>query len=79
MIALRKSNLLFGWGSFTWAEAGTESVAAYWRGDGSQRLLVLNNLSETRQPVSLRLPDGLVSGPVDLLTNDQLLLARRPG
>ena len=52
MIALRKAHRAFGWGSFAWADAGAESVAAYWREDGPQRLLILNNLSASSHPMS---------------------------
>jgi maltose alpha-D-glucosyltransferase/alpha-amylase len=68
MIALRKAHRGFGWGSFAWAEVGSESVAAYWRDDGRERVLVLNNLSPTAQPVRLELPKGLIPYPIDLIT-----------
>jgi maltose alpha-D-glucosyltransferase/alpha-amylase len=68
MIALRKAHRVFGWGSFAWAEVGSESVAAYWRDDGRERVLVLNNLSPTAQPVRLELPKGLIPYPIDLIT-----------
>jgi maltose alpha-D-glucosyltransferase/alpha-amylase len=75
MIALRKAQHAFGWGSFAWADVGADSVAAYWREDGPQRLLILNNLSASIQPVSLALPDGLGPDPTDLITNRRLALA----
>jgi maltose alpha-D-glucosyltransferase/alpha-amylase len=68
MIALRKEHPAFGWGSFTWADGVVESVAAYWREHGGQRLLVLNNLSASEQFVGLALPAGLNPDPVDLIT-----------
>jgi len=72
MIALRKASRLFGWGSFTWADAGIDSVAAYWREEGPQRLLILNNLSESSHFVSLALPEVLGPEPIDLITNSKL-------
>jgi maltose alpha-D-glucosyltransferase/alpha-amylase len=68
MIALRKAHRVFGWGSFAWAEVGSEGVAAYWRDDGREQMLVLNNLSPTAQPVRLELPKGLIPYPIDLIT-----------
>ncbi len=53
MIALRKAHPSLGWGSFTWVEVGTPCVAAYTRMEGTERLLILNNLSDTPQDVSL--------------------------
>jgi maltose alpha-D-glucosyltransferase/alpha-amylase len=68
MIALRKTHSAFGWGSFAWAEGVVESVAAYWREYGDQRLLVLNNLSASDQFVKLALPAGFYPDPFDLFT-----------
>jgi maltose alpha-D-glucosyltransferase/alpha-amylase len=73
MIAIHKANRAFGWGGFAWADAGVDSVAAYWRGDGDQRLLILNNLSDNSQAISLALPTGLGRMPVDLITNRPLM------
>jgi maltose alpha-D-glucosyltransferase/alpha-amylase len=72
MIALRKTHRAFGRGSFAWAEAGTDSVAAYWRKEGEQSLLILNNLSASSHAVNLAFPDGLGPDPVDLITNRRL-------
>jgi maltose alpha-D-glucosyltransferase/alpha-amylase len=71
MIALRKDHPVFGWGSFAWAESVVESVAAYWREYGHQRLLVLNNLSAANQFVQLDLPGSLNPEPVDLISGLQ--------
>jgi hypothetical protein len=48
-----------------------ESVAAYWREYGHQRLLVLNNLSAANQFVQLDLPGSLNPEPVDLISGLQ--------
>jgi maltose alpha-D-glucosyltransferase / alpha-amylase len=72
MIALRKAHHAFGWGSFAWADAGVDSVAAYWRTHGSQCLLILNNLSESSHFISLALPESLGPDPIDLISNRRL-------
>jgi maltose alpha-D-glucosyltransferase/alpha-amylase len=79
MIALRKANPAFGWGSFTWVEAGSDSIAAYWREQDGQRLLVLNNLSASNQHASLALPEGLRPDPLDLITGRRLDLSSPGG
>jgi maltose alpha-D-glucosyltransferase/alpha-amylase len=79
MIALRKAWPAFGRGCFTWAEAGSESIAAYWREQDGQRLLVLNNLSAAVQPARLGLPGSLRSDPLDLISGRRLDLSSRAG
>jgi maltose alpha-D-glucosyltransferase / alpha-amylase len=79
MIALRKTNRAFGRGSFTWAEAGSESIAAYWREQDDQRLLVLNNLSANYQHARLALPEGLRADPLDLISGRSLDLSSAAG
>ncbi len=79
MIALRKAHRALGWGSFTWAEAGSESIAGYWREQDDQCLLVLNNLSAANQRVSLKLPAGLRSDPLDLITRRRLDFSPQAG
>jgi len=61
MIRLRKDHPALGWGDFTWAEAGTPAVAAYWRSYQGERLLILNNLSDIQQDISL--PISRVKSP----------------
>ncbi len=56
MIAVRKSELAFGRGSFTWLECDNLAIAGYWREHQDGRLLILNNLSAVEQKVSL--PEG---------------------
>jgi maltose alpha-D-glucosyltransferase / alpha-amylase len=59
MVAIRKTSLAFGRGSFAWLESASQAVAGYWREFQGERLLILNNLSGTVQQV--RLPvDSLV-------------------
>jgi len=45
MIAIRKQHPVFGAGSFRWAQVDSAAVAAYWREDAGERILVLNNLA----------------------------------
>jgi maltose alpha-D-glucosyltransferase/alpha-amylase len=74
MIAVRKEHPAFGCGSFAWVEVGTEEVAAYWRILGNEQLLILNNLSDSLQPVSLPLPSLPATTWCDLLTCAELPL-----
>ena len=57
MIAIRKQHPVFGHGGFDWAETdnrcGSRLLADWMR---VRRLLVLNNLSSSRQQVSVSLP-----------------------
>ena len=76
MIQIRKTHLAFGNGEFSWAtqSSGTEkAVAAYWRTYGSERLLIIQNLSGFTQDVHLELhePSHTLS---DLMTESQISL-----
>lgn len=53
MIEVRKQHKAFGWGNFTWLEIAGPSIAAYIRSYAGESLLILNNLSDTPQSVSL--------------------------
>jgi maltose alpha-D-glucosyltransferase / alpha-amylase len=59
MITVHKTHHAFGWGSFEWVEAGTNSVAAYLRKYDHETILVLNNLSEQKQAVRLPFGEGI--------------------
>jgi len=86
MIAVRKQHPAFGHGEFTWAETEVRAVAAYWRTHPSEGLLILNNLSGSRQQVSVSLPAESALTPVELLRgvdipaaqNGKLTLALKP-
>ncbi len=66
MIAVRKQHHAFGRGSFAWAEAGTNAVAAYHRTHQDETLLILNNLSDQPQEVKIE------RRGTDLLTGKQI-------
>jgi maltose alpha-D-glucosyltransferase/alpha-amylase len=53
MIAARKQQRAFGWGSFRWVDVGTGALAAYLRRLGKETLFVLNNLSGETQNASI--------------------------
>jgi maltose alpha-D-glucosyltransferase / alpha-amylase len=91
MIVVRKAHLAFGQGTFTWAEAGNLSVAAYWRVYENERILVVNNLSSETQTVQVTLPepswsiwmpehprDLLYAGPQPFIQGKYLLLGLEP-
>ncbi len=65
MIAVRKQHPAFGRGDFAWIDAGSNAVAAYRRTLGSDRVLVLHNLSDRPQPVELA---DAPRGRIELLT-----------
>ena len=66
MIAVRKQYKAFGWGDFKWLDIGTQTVAAYARSYQGEKVLVLNNLSDEQQAISLLENE---QGYIDLLTN----------
>ena len=67
LLEVRKTYPAFGRGGFDWAET-PKAIAAYFRSYQDERLLVLNNLSEQRQTVTIP-----VDGPVqDLLVGETI-------
>jgi maltose alpha-D-glucosyltransferase/alpha-amylase len=72
MIAVRKAHPVFGRGSFVWVDCKNQAVAAYQRLYSGDRLLVINNLSSSKQTVSIPLPDITSLKPVELLTGEKL-------
>jgi maltose alpha-D-glucosyltransferase / alpha-amylase len=71
MIQLRKKNPAFGWGDFRWVDwadvPAARRVAAYWRRDNSQNLLILNNLSDDQQHLEIPLAGIASAKPAVLL------------
>jgi maltose alpha-D-glucosyltransferase / alpha-amylase len=53
MIQLRKQHVAFGEGDLSWIDDGSDSVLAFYRATGDERLLLIHNLSSTKQWVSL--------------------------
>jgi maltose alpha-D-glucosyltransferase/alpha-amylase len=51
MIALRKKNRAFGRGSIRFVDLGNEAVLAYERAYEGEKILVVNNLAPSSQPV----------------------------
>jgi maltose alpha-D-glucosyltransferase/alpha-amylase len=72
MIIIRKSNPVFGNGEFSWVKIDHPGVAAYWRHDQDDQVLVLNNL--TSETVRITIPDEsfTVSEFTDLHRGDHL-------
>ncbi|HEX9028598.1 MAG TPA: maltose alpha-D-glucosyltransferase [Anaerolineales bacterium] len=50
----------------------TTAIAAYLRSNGSEKLLIVNNLSAEPQRISLSLPEGYSGEPKDLLSGQNL-------
>jgi maltose alpha-D-glucosyltransferase/alpha-amylase len=88
MIRVRKAHLAFGWGDFSWANHSSpaeHAVAAYWRAYGSERLLMIHNLSAIIQEARLELPqlnqtfsDLLTGARISPLEGNQLVLSLGP-
>jgi maltose alpha-D-glucosyltransferase/alpha-amylase len=76
MIAVRKQHPAFGQGEFAWAETEARAVAAYWRNHPTEALLILNNLSSSRQQVIVTLPPESASTLVELLRGVDMPAAR---
>lgn len=70
MIAVRKTHRAFGWGNFTWAETSKpKEVAAYFREFKGVRLLILNNLSDKKQKLSVEVKaENVYFPPPNLFT-----------
>lgn len=75
MITVRKQHTAFATGSFAWEDLGRKQVAAYWRSNLEERLLVLNNLSAAPQLLEIPLSG---SKALDLLAGNELFLSQ-PG
>jgi len=70
MIALRKANLVLGWGDFAWAESHSPAVAAYWRTYQREQMLILNNLSHQAQSVTLNIAADAARVFTDVFSGD---------
>ncbi len=70
MISVRKAQPVLGHGELEWLPGAPNRVAAYWRTDGRDRLLILNNLSNELQTVHVARP----ARAVDLMTGAALPL-----
>jgi len=53
MLAVRKQYRAFGWGDFQWVAQRQPAVAAYVRQFEGQRLLIINNLADETQEITL--------------------------
>jgi maltose alpha-D-glucosyltransferase/alpha-amylase len=72
MIAVRKQYKAFGWGDFRWVDAGTTAVAAYERRYGDERLLLIHNLTDEFQSISISVRGSHNFFPQDILANRNL-------
>jgi len=70
MIAGRKEHIALGVGEFAWVESESRAVAAYLRSQGTERVLVANNLSGSTQSVTLRIPGLHSASPRNVLTGE---------
>lgn len=68
MIQIRKGMHIFSRGSLEWVEAIPDALAAYWRKNDSEKVLVINNLSNTKQNVIIQVDEPFENIWVELLT-----------
>jgi maltose alpha-D-glucosyltransferase/alpha-amylase len=66
MIAIRKEHRAFGWGEFEWIDSASNSIAAYKRKHEGETILVINNLANQPQNISID------QGFVDLLSKESV-------
>lgn len=69
MIQARKQHRAFGRGEMEWVETGNPSLAVYTRTYQDETILVINNLSDAPQMISL--PQEFPAVYIDVLSNDQ--------
>ncbi len=60
MISVRKANQVFGTGKLSWAYVDDPGIAAFWRSDLDDQVLILNNLTD--QVIQTTIPDQAPSG-----------------
>jgi len=75
MIAVRKQHRAFGWGAFRWVDVGVNAVASYLRSEEDENLLILNNLHNSPQEMSI--PRALQGQYRNLFTGESLQLAHQ--
>ena len=76
MIQLRKAHPALGWGDFALAETGSQAIAAYWRRNPQERLLVVHNLSESDQNAQIPMPGEVGTSAQDVLADKALFRAQ---
>ena len=74
MMRTRKAYPAFGMGSFAWADVKNDAIAAWWREDGNERILVLHNLTDNAQTSVLPEGTGVIK---DLLNRKEMVLERK--
>ena len=72
MIGVRRQHPAFGRGEMHWVDTGNAAIAGYQRQYNRERILVLNNLSESQH--ILTLPAEHQGSAVDLLSDDTQLI-----
>lgn len=72
LIRINQEHMAFGEGSFSWVELENTGIAAYTRIYGDDRILILQNLTDSVQQVALELPQLVAAQSiVDLITNEK--------
>jgi maltose alpha-D-glucosyltransferase / alpha-amylase len=73
LLEVRKQHPVFGRGDFAWVDT-PKAVAAYFRSNLDEQLLILNNLSSEYQMISLK-----TSGPLQDLLSDETIALTNDG
>ncbi|MDM8530803.1 maltose alpha-D-glucosyltransferase [Anaerolineales bacterium HSG25] len=71
-VAVRKANPVLGWGTCEFIDLDNTAILAYHRAHEAEQLLIVCNLSDTPQMVTLPLADVVGQTPTDVLTEESL-------
>jgi glycosidase len=76
MISVRREQRAFSWGEFEWIDAQNNALAVFRRSYENETILVLHNLSDTKQRISYPIKKS-VSAMTDLLTQREFVPANQ--
>ena len=71
-IATRKAHPVLGWGSCEFSRVDNKAILAYLRRTNEAQMLIICNLSDQLQEITLPLPDNVGATPHDVLTDTNL-------
>lgn len=77
MVSVRSQTSVFGRGDFKWVEVENPVLAAYLRSDEMETRFVINNLSDTEQPLNINVRRFASTVWVDSLTGVELSIDER--
>ena len=74
MISIRREQRAFSWGEFEWIDVQNNALAVFQRNYDNEKILVLHNLSDTKQRISYPTKES-VTAMTDLLTQRKFVPA----